>query len=159
MCIVIMLIMLVKFQINLQSLKWSSRRDMYSMVGVKESQTLLLLTSIVQIQKLTSAAIRTGKRVQRGALLHGKQVYIRTHIFSIYVRTYIYQTCLLLVLDLKVPIKEKARVKILNGWFCRCDRIIWFGKALKQNLYGRCELRLSDHRPVYSIFTYTEQNI
>ncbi|XP_059446562.1 type IV inositol polyphosphate 5-phosphatase 9 [Corylus avellana] len=34
-----------------------------------------------------------------------------------------------------------------------CDRIIWYGKGLKQHLYSRGELRLSDHRPVNAIFT------
>lgn len=34
-----------------------------------------------------------------------------------------------------------------------CDRIIWCGKGLKQNLYTRGESWLSDHRPVKAIFT------
>ncbi|KAM7250725.1 hypothetical protein ACFE04_022608 [Oxalis oulophora] len=34
-----------------------------------------------------------------------------------------------------------------------CDRIIWFGNGLKQNIYGRSESKLSDHRPVRAIFT------
>ncbi|CAN4100595.1 unnamed protein product [Withania somnifera] len=34
-----------------------------------------------------------------------------------------------------------------------CDRIIWFGKGLKQSQYNRGELRLSDHRPVWASFT------
>ncbi|KAF5206869.1 Type i inositol polyphosphate 5-phosphatase protein [Thalictrum thalictroides] len=34
-----------------------------------------------------------------------------------------------------------------------CDRIIWFGKGLKQKKYDRGESRLSDHRPVWAIFT------
>uniref|UniRef100_A0A3Q7GYP8 Inositol polyphosphate-related phosphatase domain-containing protein n=1 Tax=Solanum lycopersicum TaxID=4081 RepID=A0A3Q7GYP8_SOLLC len=33
-----------------------------------------------------------------------------------------------------------------------CDRIIWFGKGLKQSQYNRGEFRLSDHRPVRAIF-------
>ncbi|XP_049345235.1 type IV inositol polyphosphate 5-phosphatase 9-like isoform X2 [Solanum verrucosum] len=33
-----------------------------------------------------------------------------------------------------------------------CDRIIWFGKGLKQSQYNRGEFRLSDHRPVWAIF-------
>ncbi|XP_016477064.1 type IV inositol polyphosphate 5-phosphatase 9-like isoform X1 [Nicotiana tabacum] len=34
-----------------------------------------------------------------------------------------------------------------------CDRIIWFGKGLKQRQYNRSECKLSDHRPVRAIFT------
>ncbi|KAG9452231.1 hypothetical protein H6P81_005135 [Aristolochia fimbriata] len=33
-----------------------------------------------------------------------------------------------------------------------CDRILWLGKGIKQLSYERAELRLSDHRPVRSIF-------
>ncbi|KAL0927122.1 hypothetical protein M5K25_001281 [Dendrobium thyrsiflorum] len=43
--------------------------------------------------------------------------------------------------------KEKARAP---AW---CDRILWYGKGLKQSEYKRCELKLSDHRPVRGIFT------
>lgn len=35
----------------------------------------------------------------------------------------------------------------------RCDRIIWYGKGLKQNVYDRGEENLSDHRPVKAIFS------
>jgi len=35
---------------------------------------------------------------------------------------------------------------------CRCYRILWYGKGLKQISYGRGESKLSDHRPVYSVF-------
>ncbi|KAF8040110.1 hypothetical protein BT93_B2359 [Corymbia citriodora subsp. variegata] len=34
-----------------------------------------------------------------------------------------------------------------------CDRIIWCGKGLTQHLYTRGESRLSDHRPVKTLFT------
>ncbi|XP_027098261.2 type IV inositol polyphosphate 5-phosphatase 9-like isoform X1 [Coffea arabica] len=34
-----------------------------------------------------------------------------------------------------------------------CDRIIWFGEGLKQQLYARGESKLSDHRPVKAIFS------
>ncbi|TXG56995.1 hypothetical protein EZV62_018308 [Acer yangbiense] len=34
-----------------------------------------------------------------------------------------------------------------------CDRIIWYGKGLKQHIYSRGESKLSDHRPVKAIFT------
>ncbi|GAB4834684.1 hypothetical protein Ancab_032947 [Ancistrocladus abbreviatus] len=34
-----------------------------------------------------------------------------------------------------------------------CDRIIWFGKGIKQHFYRRAELKLSDHRPVTSMFS------
>ncbi|XP_055827714.1 type IV inositol polyphosphate 5-phosphatase 9-like [Solanum dulcamara] len=43
--------------------------------------------------------------------------------------------------------KEKNRAP---AW---CDRIIWFGKGLKQRQYSRGECKLSDHRPVRAIFT------
>ncbi|KAH6790738.1 myo-inositol polyphosphate 5-phosphatase 2 [Perilla frutescens var. frutescens] len=33
-----------------------------------------------------------------------------------------------------------------------CDRILWFGKGIKQLCYDRAEIRLSDHRPVSSTF-------
>lgn len=33
-----------------------------------------------------------------------------------------------------------------------CDRILWFGKGIKQSCYQRGDLRLSDHRPVSSNF-------
>ncbi|WOL09371.1 type IV inositol polyphosphate 5-phosphatase 9-like [Canna indica] len=34
-----------------------------------------------------------------------------------------------------------------------CDRIIWRGDGIKQKQYGRWESRLSDHRPVRSVFS------
>ncbi|KDP38175.1 hypothetical protein JCGZ_04818 [Jatropha curcas] len=34
-----------------------------------------------------------------------------------------------------------------------CDRIIWYGEGLKQNLYARGEADFSDHRPVKAIFS------
>ncbi|XAR64490.1 hypothetical protein NMG60_11024858 [Bertholletia excelsa] len=34
-----------------------------------------------------------------------------------------------------------------------CDRIIWSGEGLKEQLYTRGESRLSDHRPVKAMFT------
>ncbi|KAJ8754429.1 hypothetical protein K2173_002880 [Erythroxylum novogranatense] len=33
-----------------------------------------------------------------------------------------------------------------------CDRILWLGKGIKQLFYKRAEIRLSDHRPVSSMF-------
>ncbi|RWR89749.1 type I inositol polyphosphate 5-phosphatase 2 [Cinnamomum micranthum f. kanehirae] len=33
-----------------------------------------------------------------------------------------------------------------------CDRILWLGKGIKQLFYGRAEYRISDHRPVSSMF-------
>lgn len=34
-----------------------------------------------------------------------------------------------------------------------CDRIIWFGKGMRQIQYNRSESKLSDHRPVRAMFT------
>jgi len=37
--------------------------------------------------------------------------------------------------------------------FCRCDRILWRGKGMRQIRYERCGgYRLSDHRPVRAEF-------
>ncbi|KAL8207903.1 hypothetical protein R6Q57_007315 [Mikania cordata] len=33
-----------------------------------------------------------------------------------------------------------------------CDRILWLGKGIKQLCYNRAEIRMSDHRPVSSVF-------
>ncbi|XP_015579948.1 type I inositol polyphosphate 5-phosphatase 2 isoform X1 [Ricinus communis] len=33
-----------------------------------------------------------------------------------------------------------------------CDRILWYGKGIKQLFYKRTDMRLSDHRPVSSMF-------
>ncbi|KAG2243308.1 hypothetical protein Bca4012_014288 [Brassica carinata] len=33
-----------------------------------------------------------------------------------------------------------------------CDRILWLGKGIRQECYKRSEIRMSDHRPVTSIF-------
>lgn len=34
-----------------------------------------------------------------------------------------------------------------------CDRILWLGKGIKQLSYGRVDSRMSDHRPVSSVFS------
>ncbi|KAK4793341.1 hypothetical protein SAY86_023776 [Trapa natans] len=34
-----------------------------------------------------------------------------------------------------------------------CDRILWIGRGIKQHSYRRSEIRLSDHRPVSSMFS------
>ncbi|CAN0842829.1 Type I inositol polyphosphate 5-phosphatase 2 [Linum grandiflorum] len=33
-----------------------------------------------------------------------------------------------------------------------CDRILWLGKGIKQEFYKRADIRVSDHRPVSSMF-------
>ncbi|KAI3713586.1 hypothetical protein L1987_72167 [Smallanthus sonchifolius] len=33
-----------------------------------------------------------------------------------------------------------------------CDRILWLGKGIEQLCYNRAEIRMSDHRPVSSVF-------
>lgn len=35
----------------------------------------------------------------------------------------------------------------------RCDRILWYGKGVKQISYFRSESKFSDHRPVSALFT------
>ncbi|KAL9271037.1 Type IV inositol polyphosphate 5-phosphatase 9-like protein [Drosera capensis] len=45
---------------------------------------------------------------------------------------------------------KKIKKKRCPAW---CDRIIWYGKGLKQEEYKRGESKLSDHRPVKAIFT------
>ncbi|KAK6921383.1 Endonuclease/exonuclease/phosphatase [Dillenia turbinata] len=45
---------------------------------------------------------------------------------------------------------RKAAKNRAPAW---CDRIIWYGKGLKQDEYNRGESKLSDHRPVHAIFT------
>ncbi|KAI8538576.1 hypothetical protein RHMOL_Rhmol09G0114600 [Rhododendron molle] len=45
---------------------------------------------------------------------------------------------------------KKDKKKRAPAW---CDRIIWLGMGLKQHLYTRGELSLSDHRPVKAIFS------
>lgn len=34
----------------------------------------------------------------------------------------------------------------------RCDRVLWFGKGIKQVMYRRAEIAVSDHRPVTATF-------
>ncbi|GAV58125.1 Exo_endo_phos domain-containing protein [Cephalotus follicularis] len=50
---------------------------------------------------------------------------------------------------------ENSEKKRAPAW---CDRIIWYGKGLKQHLYARSESKFSDHRPVKAIFT-SEVNV
>ncbi|XP_057774034.1 type IV inositol polyphosphate 5-phosphatase 9 [Salvia miltiorrhiza] len=45
---------------------------------------------------------------------------------------------------------KKGEKKRAPAW---CDRIIWQGEGLKQDLYERVESKLSDHRPVRAIFS------
>ncbi|KAK6252142.1 hypothetical protein QUC31_013862 [Theobroma cacao] len=45
---------------------------------------------------------------------------------------------------------KKGEKKRAPAW---CDRIIWYGKGLKQHVYNRGEEKFSDHRPVKALFT------
>ncbi|KAK7319161.1 hypothetical protein RJT34_03879 [Clitoria ternatea] len=45
---------------------------------------------------------------------------------------------------------KRAEKKRAPAW---CDRIVWYGKGLKQLEYCRIESKLSDHRPVKAMFT------
>ncbi|KAL9252861.1 Type IV inositol polyphosphate 5-phosphatase 9-like protein [Drosera capensis] len=45
---------------------------------------------------------------------------------------------------------KKIKNQRFPAW---CDRIIWYGKGLRQEEYERGESKLSDHRPVMAIFT------
>lgn len=49
--------------------------------------------------------------------------------------------------------KEKRRTP---AW---CDRILWYGRGLRQLSYVRGESRFSDHRPVYSVFLAEVESI
>ncbi|KAG2402806.1 Type I inositol polyphosphate 5-phosphatase [Vigna angularis] len=48
--------------------------------------------------------------------------------------------------------KQKRRTP---AW---CDRILWYGRGLRQLSYVRGESRFSDHRPVYSMFLAEVEN-
>ncbi|KAK9118104.1 hypothetical protein Scep_016197 [Stephania cephalantha] len=59
--------------------------------------------------------------------------------------------------QLRVELKEGH---VFEGWHegaigfaPTCDRILWYGKGLKQKTYDRGEVRLSDHRPVQAVFS------
>ncbi|KAF7828532.1 type I inositol polyphosphate 5-phosphatase 2-like [Senna tora] len=47
-------------------------------------------------------------------------------------------------------IPKEGEKKRAPAW---CDRILWLGKGIKQLSYDRSDIRLSDHRPVSSIFS------
>ena len=51
------------------------------------------------------------------------------------------------------PLAAMATLSLTTRLYCRCDRIIWFGKGMKQIQYNRSESKLSDHRPVRAMFT------
>ncbi|KAF9625229.1 hypothetical protein IFM89_020815 [Coptis chinensis] len=51
---------------------------------------------------------------------------------------------------------KKGEKRRAPAW---CDRIIWFGKGLEQKEYNRGESMLSDHRPVWAIFTAEVENV
>ena len=44
-------------------------------------------------------------------------------------------------------------VKIMPNSDGRCDRILWYGKGVKQLSYFRSESKFSDHRPVSALFS------
>lgn len=48
-----------------------------------------------------------------------------------------------------LPVDTHYRLLCIN---CRCDRILWYGKGLKQLEYIRGDLKLSDHRSVSATF-------
>ena len=41
---------------------------------------------------------------------------------------------------------------LISYEFCRCDRILWYGKGMKQVAYTSGDLKLSDHRSVCATF-------
>lgn len=52
---------------------------------------------------------------------------------------------------------EREGLKNASNWlnlckFDRCDRILWYGKGVKQLSYFRSESKFSDHRPVSAQF-------
>lgn len=44
---------------------------------------------------------------------------------------------------------QKGKKRRAPAWW---DRMLWHGELIKQKRYERCELKLSDHRPVRGIF-------
>lgn len=50
------------------------------------------------------------------------------------------------------PGNGSLKVIFIWAFLCRCDRILWYGKGLKQVAYTHGDLKLSDHRSVCAIF-------
>ncbi|KAH7424224.1 hypothetical protein KP509_12G095800 [Ceratopteris richardii] len=48
---------------------------------------------------------------------------------------------------------ENVRFGVKKRTPAWCDRILWYGHGLKQLEYVRAETKLSDHRPVYAVFS------
>ncbi|XP_030508293.2 type IV inositol polyphosphate 5-phosphatase 9 [Cannabis sativa] len=61
-----------------------------------------------------------------------------------------YKYCLNSDLYFGVVNGTKGEKKRAPAW---CDRIIWYGEGLKQDIYSRGESKLSDHKPVKAIFS------
>lgn len=72
---------------------------------------------------------------------------------------------LVIIVNTKHSVENLTSTQVITIFYVfsvcvrRCDRILWYGTGLNQLSYVRGESRLSDHRPVYSVFTAEVESI